>query len=187
MQCRPVHPHLGGYVDYVSAIQDRADRVQAPFDNRQDNQCQSRPPQPDAPRKRRTRVAETGPLTFFTVIKGARGAPGLGWLPFLASPAQVALTRARHSSCRPPGGLFGGDVAPGRRPPRLGPTGHGGRRRAACPRGPPHRLSPATISARRANCKGGPSSPAPQCEAGQDHPEAGFGAYRKDGQGRTIT
>jgi len=66
VQCRPMHPHLGGYVDHVSTIQDRADRVQALFDNRQDNQCQSRPPQPDVPRKPRTRVAEDEPLSQIT-------------------------------------------------------------------------------------------------------------------------
>jgi hypothetical protein len=40
----PVHARPGGYLHHVSAIQDRANRVQALLDNRQDNQCQSRPP-----------------------------------------------------------------------------------------------------------------------------------------------
>jgi hypothetical protein len=60
---RPVHSQPGGHLCDLSAVQDRADRVQALLDNRQDNQCQSRPPRRDVPRKRRTRVAETGPLS----------------------------------------------------------------------------------------------------------------------------
>jgi hypothetical protein len=63
---RPVHTCPSGYADDISAIQNRPDRVQALPGNRQDNQCQSRPPQPDAPRKRRTRVAETKPLPQIT-------------------------------------------------------------------------------------------------------------------------
>jgi hypothetical protein len=61
-----VHTYASGYLDDISAIQNRPDRVQALLDNRQDNQCQSRPPQSDAPRKRRTRVAETKPLSQIT-------------------------------------------------------------------------------------------------------------------------
>jgi hypothetical protein len=76
VQRRPVHTHPGSYLSNLSAIQDRADRVQALLDNRQDNQCQSRPPQPDAPRKRRTRVAETRPLSQITWQKNvARQSP----------------------------------------------------------------------------------------------------------------
>src|SRR5215475_3263767 len=60
---RPVHSQTGSYLRHPGAVQDRADRVQALLDNRQDNQCQSRPPRRDVPRKRRTRVAETGPLS----------------------------------------------------------------------------------------------------------------------------
>jgi hypothetical protein len=56
VQRRPVHPHPGGYLDNISAIKDRTDRVQALLDNRQDNQSQSRPPPSDVPRKRRTRA-----------------------------------------------------------------------------------------------------------------------------------
>jgi hypothetical protein len=63
---RPVHSRQGSYLHHVSAIQDRANRIQALLDNRQDNQCQSRPPQSDAPRKRRTRMAETRPLSQIT-------------------------------------------------------------------------------------------------------------------------
>jgi predicted nucleic acid-binding protein len=51
VQRRPVRPCQDGYLHHVGAIQDRANRVQPLLDNRQDNQCQSRPPQPDAPRK----------------------------------------------------------------------------------------------------------------------------------------
>jgi hypothetical protein len=47
--------------------------------------------------------------------------------------------------------------SPGRRLPLLGPAGHGGVGARVIPRGPPHRLSAATISARRASCKSGPS------------------------------
>ena len=61
-----MHTYASGYADDISAIQNRPDRVQALLDNRQDNQCQSRPPQSDAPRKRRTRVAETKPLSQIT-------------------------------------------------------------------------------------------------------------------------
>jgi hypothetical protein len=61
-----VHTYASGNADDISAIQNRPDRVQALLDNRQDNQCQSRPPQSDAPRKRRTRVAETKPLSQIT-------------------------------------------------------------------------------------------------------------------------
>ena len=43
VHCRPVHSQPGGYPGNLSAIQDRADRVQALLDNRQDDQCQSRP------------------------------------------------------------------------------------------------------------------------------------------------
>ena len=38
------------------------------------------------------------------------------------------------------------------------PSGPRRRRRASCPRGPPHQLGAATTSARRASCKSGPSS-----------------------------
>jgi hypothetical protein len=51
VQRRPVHSRQGSHLHHVSAIQDRANRIQALLDNQQDNQCQSRPPQPDAPRK----------------------------------------------------------------------------------------------------------------------------------------
>ena len=61
-----MHTYASGYADDLSAFQNRPDRVQALLDNRQDNQCQSRPPQSDAPRKRRTRVAETKPLSQIT-------------------------------------------------------------------------------------------------------------------------
>jgi hypothetical protein len=66
VQRRPVHAQLSGYLDHLSAVQDRPDRVQALPGNRQDNQCQSRPPQSDIPRKRRTRMAETRPLSQIT-------------------------------------------------------------------------------------------------------------------------
>ena len=66
VQRRPVHSRPGGYLANLSAIQDRPDRVQALLDNRQDNQCQSRPPRSDAPRKRRTSVAETRPVSQIT-------------------------------------------------------------------------------------------------------------------------
>ena len=72
---RPVHSHPGGYLNNISAIQDRPDRVQALLDNRQDNQTQSRPPQHDIPRKRRTRVAETGPLSHITWRKNVARQP----------------------------------------------------------------------------------------------------------------
>ena len=49
VQRRPVHTYASGYFDNVSAIQDRPDRIQALLDNRQDNQCQSRPPQSRRP------------------------------------------------------------------------------------------------------------------------------------------
>ena len=46
------------------------------LDYRQDNQCQSRPPQSDAPRKRRTRATETRPLSQITRRKNvARQSP----------------------------------------------------------------------------------------------------------------
>ena len=61
-----MYTYASGYFDDISAIQNRPDRVQALLDNRQDNQCQSRPPQSDAPRKRRTRVTETKPLSQIT-------------------------------------------------------------------------------------------------------------------------
>jgi hypothetical protein len=76
VHCRPVHSHPGGYLNYFSAIQNCADGIQALLDNRQDNQCQSRPPRSDVPRKRRTRVAETGPLSQITWRKNvARQSP----------------------------------------------------------------------------------------------------------------
>jgi Helix-turn-helix domain len=46
VQRRPVHSHPGSYLSNLSAIQDRANRVQALLDNRQDNQCQSGLPSP---------------------------------------------------------------------------------------------------------------------------------------------
>jgi hypothetical protein len=61
-----VHTYASGHADDISASQNRANRVQPLLNNRQDNQCQSQPPQPDAPRKRRTRVAETKPLSQIT-------------------------------------------------------------------------------------------------------------------------
>jgi hypothetical protein len=103
-----VHTYASRNADDISAIQNRPDRVQALLDNRQDNQCQTRPPQSDAPRKRRTRVAETKPLPQITWprnathqspedtsavavccdnplyhFKGARSAPGRGWPPYM--------------------------------------------------------------------------------------------------------
>ena len=60
---RPVHSQLRGHFHHIRPVQGCPDRVQALLDNRQDNQCQSRPPKPDAPRKRRTRVTETRPLS----------------------------------------------------------------------------------------------------------------------------
>jgi len=92
VQRRPVHSCPGGYLHHLSAIQDRADRVQALFDNRQDNQCQSRPPQSDAPRKRRTRVAENKPLSQITWRRNvARQSPEDNlWLP-VSSPTCGSL------------------------------------------------------------------------------------------------
>ena len=46
---RPVHAHPSGYLRYLSAVKDRPNCVQALLNNRQDNQCQSRPPQSDIP------------------------------------------------------------------------------------------------------------------------------------------
>jgi len=50
----------------VSAIQDRANRIQALLDNRQDNQCQSRPPKSDAPRKTSHQSGRNTPLSQIT-------------------------------------------------------------------------------------------------------------------------
>ena len=83
----------GGYFDNLSAIQDRADRIQALLDNRQDNQCQSRPPQSDAPRKRRTRVVETTPLSQISWRKNvARQSPED---TFVGSANRSATSRGR--------------------------------------------------------------------------------------------
>jgi hypothetical protein len=122
---RPVHSRPRGYLNNISAIQDRPDRIQALLHQRQDNQCQSRPPQSDAPRKRRTRVAETRPLshitwrknvarqptedkprgpdvvrTFSTYIKGALRAPGWGCLLILEAPATVPLITCGRNVAR---------------------------------------------------------------------------------------
>jgi hypothetical protein len=76
VQRRPVHSRPGGYLNYFSAIQNCSHSIQALLDNRQDNQCQSRPPRSDVPRKRRTRVAETRPLSHITWRKNvARQSP----------------------------------------------------------------------------------------------------------------
>ena len=140
-----MHTYASGNADDISAIQNRPDRVQALLDNRQDNQCQSRPPQSDAPRKRRTRVAETKPLSQITwprnvahqspedntpphqsgenfphVVKGA--GPGLAAAPGKRR-ARMTLTRMRRSSRRSPGGPSGGRCAPGRVIPAARRTG----------------------------------------------------------------
>jgi len=44
MQGRPMHPHSCGDLNHSSPCQHSPDRVQALLDNRQNNQCQSRPP-----------------------------------------------------------------------------------------------------------------------------------------------
>ena len=76
VQRGPVHSHPGRYFHDISAIQDRADRIQALLNQRQDDQCQSRPPRSDVPRKRRTRVAETRPLSHICWRKNvARQSP----------------------------------------------------------------------------------------------------------------
>src|SRR5690349_13922155 len=49
VQRGPVHSHPGRYFHDISAIQDRADRIQALLNQRQDDQCQSRPPQSRRP------------------------------------------------------------------------------------------------------------------------------------------
>jgi hypothetical protein len=63
---RPVHSHLGGNLDHISAIQDRTNRVQALLDNRQDNQCQSRPPQPQRPAETSHQSGRNTPLSQIT-------------------------------------------------------------------------------------------------------------------------
>ena len=46
---RPVHSHPGSYRRYLSAVQDRTNRVQALLDNRHLHQRQSRPPATPTP------------------------------------------------------------------------------------------------------------------------------------------
>ena len=91
-------------------------------------------------------------------FKGAQRAPNLGWVALLGKRrARMTLTRTRRGSRRSSGGLGGERCAPGRPPAALRHSVPRRRRRASRPRDPPHQLGTATISARRASCKGGPS------------------------------
>ena len=96
---------------------------------------------------------------FFTVIKGARSAPDpAGRRSGIRRRARMTLTRTRRSSRRSPGGPSGETLRAWAPLAALRPSGPRRRRRASRPRGPPYRLGAATISAKRASCKSGPSS-----------------------------
>jgi len=95
---------------------------------------------------------------FLYVFKGARSAPGLVGRRLGDRRARMTLNRTRRSSRRSQGGCSGGTLRAWAPLAALRPSGPRRRRRASPPRSPPHRLSAATISARRASCKSGPSS-----------------------------
>jgi hypothetical protein len=99
-----------------------------------------------------------GGENFLYVFKGARGAPGSADRRSWCAPRRTALTQTRRSSCRSLGGFSGGTLRAWAPPAALRPFGPRRRRRASPPRDPPHWLGAATISARRASCKSGPSS-----------------------------
>ena len=112
-----------------------------------------------------------GVRTFFTVIKGARSAPGpTGHRSWISATRRMALTQRRRSSRRSQSGPFGERCAPGRLVPLLGPPGHGGVGARVLPAArrtgqAPQRSAPGARAARA-----GAILPALQCEAGHRSP-----------------
>ncbi len=97
----------------------------------------------------------SGVRTFFTVIKGARSAPGRGWPPILVGATRVERADSRAAHHLPADGLAlnrGTWRAPGRRLPLFGPAGPRRRRRAAGPRGPTARAGPRKRVSAGARC-----------------------------------
>jgi hypothetical protein len=112
------------------------------------------------------------------VFKGARSAPDPGWPPILEAPRAGCADRcAAQLSPVARRGPFGGTLRAWAPPAALRPSGPRRRRRASHPRGPPRQLSAATISARRANCKSGPSSRRSSVKPGRDHPQGRFASH----------
>jgi len=149
-----------------------------------------------------THVVQSGE-NYLYVFKGARSAPNPGWPPILASAARGC---ADPDAAQPPpvtGRAFRVTVRAWAPLAALRPSGPRRRRRASRPRSPPHRLGAATVSAKRASCKSGPSSRRSSVKPGKipvksascarvlrmtlratldcDLPRHSVGAYRKDG------
>jgi hypothetical protein len=124
-----------------------------------------------------TPLASVAGENFPYGFKGARSAPGpagrRSWSapregyadPDAAQLPPVTRLASRGKCC-----------APERRLPLLGPAGPRRRRRATCPRGPPHRSAPQR-SAPGARTARAAILPALQCEAGQDHAQERFASH----------
>jgi hypothetical protein len=110
-------------------------------------------------------------------FKGALRAPDAGLVPLLESDVCRMCLLESGATPADTGRTLRGAVRAGRRLPLLGPAGPRRRRRASCPRGPRHRLGAATISARRAICKSGPSSRRSSVQPGRDHPQGRFASH----------
>jgi hypothetical protein len=114
---------------------------------------------------------------FLLLLEGARSALGpAGAAPWQA-PRRDDADPGRAQL--PPGtrGTSGERCAPGAPPAALRPCRATAASAASRPRGPPHRLSAATINARPRSCKGGVIRPAVQCEADQDHAQRRFASH----------
>jgi hypothetical protein len=97
--------------------------------------------------------------TFFTVIKGARSAPGPAGRRSGVAPREDDADPDAAQLPPVTGRAFLGErCAPGRRLPLLGPPGHGGVGARAVPAARRTGRGAATVSAKRANCKNGPFS-----------------------------
>lgn len=113
-------------------------------------------------------------MTFFTASR-ARSAPGpTGGRSWQAPREDDARPRRGAAPAGHRAGLSGGRCAPGRRLAHLGSPGYVGVGAQAVPAAHRTGWAPATISARRANCK-----PAIL--------PARVGAYRKDGKERQMS
>jgi hypothetical protein len=91
---------------------------------------------------------------------------------------RMALTRVRARLPPVTRRTFQGErSASGRRQPLLGPPGHGGVGAQVVPAARCTGAGAATVSARRASCKSGPSSRRSSVKPGRDHPQGRFASH----------
>ncbi len=121
---------------------------------------------------------------FLYVFKGARARSrareraGPGWPLLLGKRrARIALIRTRRRSRRSLSGAFRGTSHAWAPPAALRPSGPRRRRRASCPRGPPHRLGRRNDQRQARQLQERAILPALQCAAGQDHPQGRFASH----------